>query len=62
MLEDEDVCVVMSAHKAETTLERTVAEVRRPLVDDTILVHDRSRANTTDPPRALGLHVPAAHG
>jgi glycosyltransferase involved in cell wall biosynthesis len=57
MIEDKKICVVMPAYNAEKTLEQTVAEVPRPLVDDIVLVDDRSRDNTVDVAKTLGLHV-----
>lgn len=57
MLEGKRVCVVMPAYNAELTLEQTLAEVPRPLVDDVIVVDDRSKDRTVDVARKLGLHV-----
>jgi glycosyltransferase involved in cell wall biosynthesis len=57
MIDNKKVCVVMPAYNAEKTLEQTVAEVPRDVVDDIILVDDRSRDGTADLARKLGLHV-----
>ena len=57
MLDGKKVCVVMPAYNAEKTLERTVAEVPRDIVDDIILVDDDSRDGTADLARRLGLHT-----
>jgi glycosyltransferase involved in cell wall biosynthesis len=57
MLDGKKVAVVMPAYNAEKTLEQTVAEVPRDVVDDVILVDDRSRDNTAELARKLGLHV-----
>ncbi|MDP2341924.1 MAG: glycosyltransferase family 2 protein [Deltaproteobacteria bacterium] len=57
MLDGKRVCVVMPAYNAEKTLEQTVAEVPRNVVDDIILVDDNSRDNTVDVANRLGLHV-----
>ena len=57
MLNDLKVCVVMPAYNAESTLERTVSEVPRPLVDDIILVDDGSRDRTAELARSLGVHT-----
>jgi glycosyltransferase involved in cell wall biosynthesis len=57
MLSGKRVCVVMPAYNAATTLERTVAEVPRDIVDDIVVVDDRSRDETVDVARRLGLHV-----
>jgi glycosyltransferase involved in cell wall biosynthesis len=57
MLTGKKVIVVMPAYNAENTVERTVAEIPRDIVDDIILVDDRSRDNTVEVARKLGLHV-----
>jgi glycosyltransferase involved in cell wall biosynthesis len=57
MLNGKKVCVVMPAYNAEKTLEQTVAEVPREVVDDIILVDDRSRDNTVEVAKKLGLHT-----
>ncbi len=47
MYRDKKVVVVMPAYNAARTLPRTVAEVREQgIVDEIILVDDRSRDNT----------------
>ncbi|MES1208561.1 MAG: glycosyltransferase family 2 protein, partial [Pseudomonadota bacterium] len=50
------VIVVMPAYNAEKTLERTVAEIPR-LVDEVIVVDDRSTDDTVGAARRLGLHT-----
>lgn len=57
MLREKRVCVVMPAYNAAATLERTVAEVPRDVVDDIILVDDRSSDNTAEVARRLGIHT-----
>jgi glycosyltransferase involved in cell wall biosynthesis len=57
MLDGKKVCVVMPAYNAEKTLEQTVAEVPRTVVDDIVLVDDGSRDGTAEMARRLGLHV-----
>jgi glycosyltransferase involved in cell wall biosynthesis len=57
MLRDKKVIVVMPAYNAAATLERTVAEVPRDVVDDIIVVDDRSRDATAEVARSLGLHT-----
>lgn len=57
MLEGRKICVVMPAYNAEKTLEQTVAEVPRNVVDDIVLVDDGSRDGTVEVARQLGLHV-----
>lgn len=51
------VCVVMPAYNAAGTLERTVAEVPRDVVDDIIVVDDASHDETTRVAQSLGLHT-----
>ena len=51
------VIVVFPAYYAEKTLERTVREVPRDIVDEMILVDDASRDRTVDIARSLGLTV-----
>jgi glycosyltransferase involved in cell wall biosynthesis len=57
MIEGKRLCVVMPAYNAESTLEKTVSEVPRSIVDDIILVDDESRDRTVSVARRLGLHV-----
>jgi len=58
MYRDKKVVVVMPAYNAARTLPRTVAEVREQgIVDEIILVDDRSRDNTVAVARDLGLTV-----
>jgi glycosyltransferase involved in cell wall biosynthesis len=47
----------MPAYNAEQTLEQTVAEVPRDVVDDIVVVDDRSPDGTVEVARRLGLHV-----
>jgi glycosyltransferase involved in cell wall biosynthesis len=49
--------VVMPAYNAESTLERTVADLPAGAVDEIILVDDRSRDGTVALARRLGLTV-----
>jgi len=51
------VIVVMPAYNAEKTLERTLDDVPRDWVDEIILVDDRSRDQTVEIGRRLGLRV-----
>lgn len=57
MLGNKKIVVVMPAYNAAATLERTVAEIDRAIVDDIILVDDRSTDETADVARRLGLHT-----
>ena len=51
------VCVILPAYNAAKTLEMTVREIPRDVVDDVILVDDASRDNTMEVAEALGLHA-----
>ena len=55
MMNGKKVVVVMPAYNAAATLERTLAEVPRDIVDDVILVDDASRDNTIEHARSLGI-------
>ncbi len=57
MIGGKRVCVVMPAYNAERTLEQTVSEVPRDVVDDIVVVDDQSRDGTVEVARRLGLHV-----
>lgn len=58
MIADKKVVVVLPAYNAALTLQRTLAEVDRELVDEIVLVDDASQDNTVEVARALGVeHV-----
>jgi glycosyltransferase involved in cell wall biosynthesis len=57
MLLNKKVVVVLPAYKAEKTLERTVAEIPRDIVDEVLLVDDCSSDRTVEVGRQLGLRV-----
>lgn len=57
MLNGKKICVVMPGYNAELTLRRTYEEIPRDLVDDVILVDDRSTDHTADVARELGIHT-----
>ena len=57
MLDGKRIAVVLPAYNAARTLERTVEEIPRDLVDDVILTDDHSTDYTVDLARKLGLHV-----
>ena len=57
MIAGKRVCVVMPAYNAEQTLEQTVAEIPRDVVDDIVLVDDGSHDSTVEVAHRLGLHV-----
>ena len=51
------VIVVLPAYQAEKTLEQTVREIPRDVVDEVVLVDDASSDRTVDLAQALGLVV-----
>ncbi len=58
MIRDHKVVVVMPAYNAARTLEQTLAEVPRDVVDAIVLVDDASQDDTADLARRLGIdHV-----
>lgn len=57
MLLDRRITVVLPAYNAAQTLERTIAEIPRDVVDDIILTDDFSKDSTTALSRRLGLHT-----
>jgi glycosyltransferase involved in cell wall biosynthesis len=57
LIDGKRVCVVMPAYNAATTLERTVSEVPRDVVDDIVLVDDRSSDETFAIAKRLDLHT-----
>ena len=58
MIRGKRIVVVMPAYNAASTLERTVREIPRDLVDEIVLVDDKSKDETVQVAKALGLeHV-----
>lgn len=57
MILDKRVIVVMPAYNAGQTLERTVEQIDREIVDDIILVDDVSQDDTVQLAQRLGLHT-----
>ena len=57
VLNGKKITVVMPAYNAALTLEKTLREIDRQVVDDLILVDDASRDDTAEVARRLGLHV-----
>jgi len=57
MLAGRKIAVILPAYNAARTLERTVAEIPRDLVDEVILTDDGSSDETVALSRQLGLHT-----
>ncbi len=57
MIEGKKIVVVLPAYQAGKTLERTVAEIPRGVVDEIILVDDASNDDTVAVGRRLGLRT-----
>lgn len=57
MINHNKVVVVLPAYHAAKTLERTVSEIPREVVDDVLLVDDASTDETSDVSRRLNLHT-----
>jgi glycosyltransferase involved in cell wall biosynthesis len=57
MLEGKKIVVVMPAYNAARTLERTLSDISRQVVDDIILVDDRSDDNTVAVALRLGIRT-----
>ncbi len=57
MIHGNKVAVVMPAYNAENTLELTVNEIPKDVVDEIILVDDASSDNTSFLSKQLGLHT-----
>lgn len=57
MLNGKKITVVMPAYNAASTLQRTLDEIDRTVVDDIILVDDCSQDNTAQVARKLGLRT-----
>ena len=55
MIGGRKVVVVLPAYNAGRTLERTFQEIPRDVVDDVILVDDRSRDDTVEVAKRLGI-------
>lgn len=57
MIGSSRVVVVLPAYHAARTLEQTVAEIPRDVVDEVLLVDDASQDDTVEVARQLGLRV-----
>jgi glycosyltransferase involved in cell wall biosynthesis len=61
MLLGKSIAIVMPAYNAEKTLERTFSEIPHDVVDDLVLVDDRSQDSTVELARKLGVHHVISH-
>ena len=55
MINTKRIAVVLPAYNAENTLEKTYNEIPFDIVDDVILVDDRSKDNTVDLAKKIGI-------
>jgi len=55
MLNQKKIIIVMPAYNAASTLEQTYREIPHHIVDDVILVDDKSNDNTPEVARQLGI-------
>lgn len=62
MIDGKKITVVLPAYNAEKTLEQTYREIPFDIVDEVILVDDRSRDNTVLKARELGIQHIISHG
>jgi glycosyltransferase involved in cell wall biosynthesis len=61
MINEKKVIVVMPAYNAEKTLDMTYREIPLDIVDDVILVDDRSHDNTVEQAQRLGIRHIVVH-
>ena len=61
MYEGKKVIVVLPAYRAALTLQQTYAEIPFPLVDEVVLVDDKSPDNTVDVAHTLGIKHIVVH-
>lgn len=61
MIDGKIVTVVMPAYNAEMTLEQTYNEIPFDIVDNVILVDDKSKDDTVGKARSLGIRYIIAH-
>jgi glycosyltransferase involved in cell wall biosynthesis len=61
MINGKKISVVLPAYNAEKTLEQTFREIPFDIVDDVILVDDRSRDNTVEVAKKLGINYIIVH-
>jgi glycosyltransferase involved in cell wall biosynthesis len=61
MINGKKIIVVLPAYNAELTLEQTYREIPFDIVDDVVLVDDKSRDNTADKAKELGIQHIIVH-
>lgn len=61
MLNGKKIVVVMPAYNAASTLEQTYREIPHDIIDDVILVDDKSIDNTAEVARKLGIEQVIVH-
>lgn len=61
MLNGKKIVVVLPAYKAASTLERTYREIPFDIVDEVVLVDDKSPDNTVEEARRLGIRHIVQH-
>lgn len=61
MIKGKRIAVVLPAYNAELTLEKTYGEIPADIVDEVILVDDKSRDNTVQLARKLGIEHIVEH-
>lgn len=61
MLNGKKIVVVLPAYKAALTLERTYKEIPMDLVDEVVLVDDKSPDNTIEVAKSLGIRHIVVH-
>lgn len=61
MINSKKLVIVLPAYNAEKTLEQTYSEIPFDIVDEVVLVDDRSRDNTVDKAKSLGINHVIRH-
>ena len=61
MLKNKKVCVILPAYNAALTLEKTYNEVPFDIVDEVILVDDRSQDHTVEVAKKIGINHIVVH-
>ena len=61
MIKNKKVIIVLPAYNADKTLERTFKEIPFDIVDEVVLVDDKSSDNTAETARQLGINHVIVH-